>query len=169
MEVAGPLGTPLGLAQRRPWDSPGKNTGVGCHFLLHPNTQCLPRASPPGVPWSHGRGLLPPSPPVSPQGRGGLPSPVLQNPGHKLPPALALCAHMLPHSKKSEMLGFHPGFSLSLLTAGDESRKGKRNEGLHQANKLALIWSLYRPNSAWPENPFKISFHCSIQNCCEVS
>ena len=19
-----------------PWDSPGKNTGVGCHFLLHP-------------------------------------------------------------------------------------------------------------------------------------
>ena len=22
---------------RRPWDSPGKNTGVGCHFLL----QCL--------------------------------------------------------------------------------------------------------------------------------
>ena len=19
----------------RPWDSPGKNTGVGCHFLLH--------------------------------------------------------------------------------------------------------------------------------------
>ena len=20
----------------RPWDSPGKNTGVGCHFLLHP-------------------------------------------------------------------------------------------------------------------------------------
>ena len=28
----------------RPWDSPGKNTGVGCHFLLHlcwsPNRQC---------------------------------------------------------------------------------------------------------------------------------
>ena len=22
----------------RPWDSPGKNTGVGCHFLL----QCIP-------------------------------------------------------------------------------------------------------------------------------
>ena len=22
----------------RPWDSPGKNTGVGCHFLL----QCMP-------------------------------------------------------------------------------------------------------------------------------
>ena len=21
----------------RPWDSPGKNTGVGCHVLLHPN------------------------------------------------------------------------------------------------------------------------------------
>ena len=21
----------------RPWDSPGKNTGVGCHFLLHAN------------------------------------------------------------------------------------------------------------------------------------
>ena len=26
-----PLGSP------RPWDSPGKNTGVGCHFLL----QCM--------------------------------------------------------------------------------------------------------------------------------
>ena len=24
---------------RRPWDSPGKNTGVGCHFLL----QCMKR------------------------------------------------------------------------------------------------------------------------------
>ena len=28
-------GTPTRL--RRPWDSPGKNTGVGCHFLL----QCM--------------------------------------------------------------------------------------------------------------------------------
>ena len=27
-------GSPLGS---RPWDSPGKNTGVGCHFLL----QCM--------------------------------------------------------------------------------------------------------------------------------
>ena len=26
---------------RRPWDSPGKNTGVGCHFLL----QCMKRES----------------------------------------------------------------------------------------------------------------------------
>ena len=25
--------SPLGFP--RPWDSPGKNTGVGCHFLLH--------------------------------------------------------------------------------------------------------------------------------------
>ena len=25
----------------RPWDSPGKNTGVGCHFLL----QCMPEKS----------------------------------------------------------------------------------------------------------------------------
>ena len=41
----GPLGTPLGLVPhrwqptrlRRPWDSPGENTGVGCHFLL----QCM--------------------------------------------------------------------------------------------------------------------------------
>ena len=28
-------GSPLGFP--RPWDSPGKNTGVGCHFLL----QCM--------------------------------------------------------------------------------------------------------------------------------
>ena len=26
---------------RRPWDSPGKNTGVGCHFLL----QCMKEKS----------------------------------------------------------------------------------------------------------------------------
>ena len=25
------------MAAHRPWDSPGKNTGVGCHFLL----QCM--------------------------------------------------------------------------------------------------------------------------------
>ena len=25
----------------RPWDSPGKNTGVGCHFLLQPNALLL--------------------------------------------------------------------------------------------------------------------------------
>ena len=25
----------------RPWDSPGKNTGVGCHFLLHINTKAM--------------------------------------------------------------------------------------------------------------------------------
>ena len=24
-----------------PWDSPGKNTGVGCHFLLHFLLQCM--------------------------------------------------------------------------------------------------------------------------------
>ena len=28
---------PYGLQPTRPWDSPGKNTGVGCHFLL----QCM--------------------------------------------------------------------------------------------------------------------------------
>ena len=35
--------TPLTAAHRlpRPWDSPGKNTGVGCHFLL----QCMKRKS----------------------------------------------------------------------------------------------------------------------------
>ena len=26
----------------RPWDSPGKNTGVGCHFLLHINLYLAP-------------------------------------------------------------------------------------------------------------------------------
>ena len=26
---------PQATRLRRPWDSPGKNTGVGCHFLLH--------------------------------------------------------------------------------------------------------------------------------------
>ena len=25
----------------RPWDSPGKNTGVGCHFLLHIQVQLI--------------------------------------------------------------------------------------------------------------------------------
>ena len=32
------LATPWTVAQQAPlsWDSPGKNTGVGCHFLLLP-------------------------------------------------------------------------------------------------------------------------------------
>ena len=31
------LGDPIGQPTRlpRPWDSPGKNTGAGCRFLLH--------------------------------------------------------------------------------------------------------------------------------------
>ena len=29
--------TPETAAHQAPWDSPGKNTGVGCHFLL----QCM--------------------------------------------------------------------------------------------------------------------------------
>ena len=29
--------TPKAAAYQAPWDSPGKNTGVGCHFLL----QCM--------------------------------------------------------------------------------------------------------------------------------
>ena len=42
---------------RRPWDAPGKNTGVGCHFLL----QCMIEKSesevaqscpPPATPWT---------------------------------------------------------------------------------------------------------------------
>ena len=51
----------------RPWDSPGKNTGVGCHFLLpcrkvksesevaqsHPMPRCPMDHSPPGSP-AHG-------------------------------------------------------------------------------------------------------------------
>ena len=37
----------------RPWDSPGKNTGVGCHFLL----QCMKvksfsRVRPSATPWT---------------------------------------------------------------------------------------------------------------------
>ena len=36
LTLCGPIdGSPLGLPC--PWDSPGKNTGVGCHFLL----QCM--------------------------------------------------------------------------------------------------------------------------------
>ena len=33
---------------RRPWDFPGKNTGVGCHFLL----QCMKEKSESEVAWS---------------------------------------------------------------------------------------------------------------------
>ena len=34
---ATPVETAAHEAPARPWDSPGKNTGVGCHFLL----QCM--------------------------------------------------------------------------------------------------------------------------------
>ena len=36
---------PSGLLPTRllcPWDSPGKNAGVGCHFLLQNESQCNP-------------------------------------------------------------------------------------------------------------------------------
>ena len=36
---------------RRSWGSPGKNTGVGCHFLLQPCRQMLYRLSHQGSPW----------------------------------------------------------------------------------------------------------------------
>ena len=35
LTLCDPIGQPTRLP--RPWDSPGKNTGVGCHFLL----QCM--------------------------------------------------------------------------------------------------------------------------------
>ena len=57
-----------------PWDSPGKNTGVGCHFLLQgifsiqglnpglPHCrQMLLTSAPPGKPWSEGTSNLWPS------------------------------------------------------------------------------------------------------------
>jgi len=37
----------------RPWDSPGKNTGVGCHFLLQcMKVKSLSRAQPSVTPWT---------------------------------------------------------------------------------------------------------------------
>ena len=45
----------------RPWDSPGKNTGVGCHFLLHESLQsCLILCDPMdySLPGSCVRGVL---------------------------------------------------------------------------------------------------------------
>ena len=38
-----------------PWDSPGKNTGVGCHFLLQcvkVKVKLLSRVRPSGTPWT---------------------------------------------------------------------------------------------------------------------
>ena len=37
----------------RPWDSPGKNTGVGCHFLLQcVKVKLLSRVRPSATPWT---------------------------------------------------------------------------------------------------------------------
>ena len=37
----------------RPWDSPGKNTGVGCHFLPHcMKVKLLSRVQPSATPWT---------------------------------------------------------------------------------------------------------------------
>ena len=37
----------------RPWDSPGKNTGVGCHFLLQRvKVKSLSRVQPSATPWT---------------------------------------------------------------------------------------------------------------------
>ena len=35
-----------------PWDSPGKNTGVGCHFLLQVEVKSLSRVQPSATPWT---------------------------------------------------------------------------------------------------------------------
>ena len=43
-----------------PWDSPGKNTGVGCHFLLqHMKVNLLSRVQPLATPWTAAYQALP--------------------------------------------------------------------------------------------------------------
>ena len=65
---------------RRPWDSPGKNTGVGCHFLLQcmkgkVKVKSLSRVRPSVIPWTAAR-QAPPSLGFSRQERwSGLPFP----------------------------------------------------------------------------------------------
>ena len=63
-----------------PWDSPGKNTGVGCHFLLHAwkwkvKVKLLSRVQPSATPWTAAY-KAPPSMGFSRQGYwSGLPLP----------------------------------------------------------------------------------------------
>ena len=44
----------------RPWDSPGKNTGVGCHFLFQcMKVKSLSRVRPSATPWTAAYHALP--------------------------------------------------------------------------------------------------------------
>ena len=68
-----------------PWDSPGKNTGVGCHFLLqgippHPESTSMSPPSPaltggvlPTVPPGKSRGLVGDAKEQESSGAGGTP------------------------------------------------------------------------------------------------
>ena len=63
----------------RPWDSPGKNTGVGCHFLLQVKVKSLSRVRLLATPWTAAH-QAPPSMGFSRQEYWSgvpLPSPVL--------------------------------------------------------------------------------------------
>ena len=67
---------------RCPWDSPGKNTGVGCHFPLHcVKVKLLSRDRLVGTPWNAAH-QAPPSMGFSRQEYwSGLPLPSPQKPG----------------------------------------------------------------------------------------
>ena len=69
----------------RPWDSPGKNTGVGCHFLLQymkVKVKLLSRVQPSATPWTTAF-QAPPSMGFSRQEyRSGMPLP---SPGKQYP------------------------------------------------------------------------------------
>ena len=78
----------------RPWDSPGKNTGVGCHFLLQcVKVKSLSRVRPSVTPWSAAF-QAPPSMGFSRQEYwSGVPLPVLSY--CPLFPLLLCCAKSL--------------------------------------------------------------------------
>ena len=73
------------LCDRRPWDSPGKNTGVGCHFLLQCVTvKSLSRVQLLATPWTAAYQAPPPMRFSRQEYWSGLPlpSPIMETTKH---------------------------------------------------------------------------------------
>ena len=99
----------------RPWDSPGKNTGVGCHFLLQrmkvqSESEALSRVRLFATPWTAAY-QAPPSMGFSRQEYwSGVPLPSPSMPGELCPNQVLWCAlHVSPWEMRGSSLQQHLG------------------------------------------------------------
>ena len=143
----------------RPWDSPGKNTGVGCHFLLQcmkVKVKSLSRVRLFVTPWTAAY-QAPPSMGFSRQEYwSGVPSPSL-NPGFWSCPSFSLSRYRkwgaggVRHS--GIVLEWREKELVSLVVSGEESHGWRRGwERMMQSFvpfEFVLMWIYYRFQKKW--------------------